>query len=139
VASILRRAVRFAVLNPLEFYGDERARRAFDDATRMLQGIGGQAPKTDFALFRMPHRCCGEGPGWPERMAAIRSFFERHADQIHPVVHEIIAGAAKFSATDLFQGITHLHTLQKRRRGSGRIPTAGRAYSAPHTPSPPCC
>jgi allophanate hydrolase len=126
---------RFAVPNPLEFYGDERARRAFDDATRMLQGIGGQVSKTDFALFLDAASLLYEGPWVAERMAAIRPFFERHADQIHPVVHEIIAGAAKFSATDLFQGITHLHTLQKAAARLWAhadvlvVPTAPTAYT----------
>ena len=104
---------RFAIPHPLEFYGDERARRAFDDATRLLQSIGGQPSKTDFALFLDAASLLYEGPWVAERMAAIRPFFERHADQIHPVVREIIAGAAKYSATDLFLGITRLHTLRK--------------------------
>ncbi len=104
---------RFALPSPLEFYGDDRARRAFDEATRMLEAIGGQPSKTDFALFQDAASLLYEGPWVAERMAAIRPFFERHADQIHPVVHDIISAATKFSATDLFQGITHLHTLRK--------------------------
>ena len=126
---------RFALPSPLEFYGDERAKRAFDDATRLLQTIGGQPSKTDFALFLDAASLLYEGPWVAERMAAIRPFFERHADQIHPVVHDIIAGAAKFSATDLFQGITHLHTLRKAAARLWEhadvlvVPTAPTAYT----------
>jgi len=126
---------RFALPSPLEFYGDERARRAFDDAARMLQALGGQPSKTDFTLFLDAASLLYEGPWVAERMAAIRPFFERHADQIHPVVREIIAGASKYSATDLFQGITRLHTLRKAAARLWEhadvlvVPTAPTAYT----------
>jgi allophanate hydrolase len=126
---------RFAVPNPLEFYGDERAKNAFDDAVLTLQAIGGQPSKTDFTLFLDAASLLYEGPWVAERMAAIRPFFERHADQIHPVVRDIIAGAAKFSAVDLFQGITHLQTLRKAAARLWEyadvlvVPTAPTAYT----------
>jgi allophanate hydrolase len=104
---------RFAVPDALEFYGDGQASRAFDDATRMLQSLGGELSRTDFALFLEAASLLYEGPWVAERMAAIRPFFERHADQIHPAVREIIGGAVKYSATDLFHGITRMHALRK--------------------------
>jgi len=104
---------RFALPSSLEFYGDERAKRAFDHAGHVLRDIGGEPSSTDFTLFQDAASLLYEGPWVAERMAAIRPFFERHADQIHPVVREIIAGAGKYSATDLFQAITRLHTLRK--------------------------
>jgi allophanate hydrolase len=126
---------RFALPSPLEFYGDERAKRAFDDATRMLQAIGGLPSHSDFSLFLDAASLLYEGPWVAERMAAIRPFFERHADQIHPVVRDIIGGAAKYSATDLFQGITRLHTLRKAAARLWEyadvlvVPTAPTAYT----------
>jgi len=126
---------RFALPSPLEFYGDERAKRAFDDAAHVLEGLGGQPSKTDFTLFLDAASLLYEGPWIAERMAAIRPFFERHADQIHPVVREIIAGALKYSATDLFQGITRLHTLKKAAARLWEyadvlvVPTAPTAYT----------
>jgi allophanate hydrolase len=126
---------RFALPTPLEFYGDERAKRAFDAAAHMLQALGGQPSKADFTLFLDAASLLYEGPWVAERMAAIRPFFERHADQIHPVVRDIIAGAGKYSATDLFQGITHLHTLQKAAARLWEyadvlvVPTAPTAYT----------
>jgi allophanate hydrolase len=126
---------RFALPSPLEFYGDERARQAFNDATHALQALGGQPSKTDFTLFLDAASLLYEGPWVAERMAAIRPFFERHADQIHPVVREIIAGASKYSATDLFQGITRLHTLKKAAARLWEyadvlvVPTAPTAYT----------
>jgi allophanate hydrolase len=46
-------------------------------------------------------------------MAAIRPFFERQADAMHPVVREIIGGAVKYDATDLFVGERRLAELRK--------------------------
>src|SRR5262249_44161559 len=38
---------RFALPDALEFYGDRQASRAFDEAVRTLQRLGGQQSKTD--------------------------------------------------------------------------------------------
>ena len=104
---------RFALPDPLEFYGDEPARQAFDEALSRLQRVGGRASRVDFSVFLDVASLLYEGPWVAERMAAIRPFFEQHADQIHPVVRQIIGGASKYSATDLFQATTRLHALRK--------------------------
>ena len=125
---------RFAIPDPLEFYGDEPARQAFDDALGRLQRLGGRASRVDFSVFLDVASLLYEGPWVAERMAAIQPFFEQHADQIHPVVRQIIGGASKYSAADLFQATTRLHALRKKAARVWEtadvmvVPTAPTAY-----------
>jgi allophanate hydrolase len=126
---------RFAIPEPLEFYGDAQAHRAFDAAVAILQSIGGHASKAEFSPFLEAASLLYEGPWVAERMAAIRPFFQAKATHIHPVVREIIGGATKYSATDLFQGMTRLHALSKRTAHVWEsvdvmvVPTAPTAYT----------
>ena len=112
-----------------------RRSRAFDAAVALLQSIGGQASKVAFSPFLEAASLLYEGPWVAERMAAIRPFFEVKASHIHPVVREIIGGAAQYSATDLFQGITRLHGLRKATASVWDstdvmlVPTAPTAYT----------
>jgi allophanate hydrolase len=113
VARILRRRVSLRDPDPLEFYGDAQAKTAFANAVGSLHELGGMVSKVDFSLFLETAALLYDGPWVAERMAAIRPFFEAHADQIHPVVREIIGGATQLLATDLFQATTRLHVLRK--------------------------
>ncbi len=105
--------VRVAIPEPLEFYGDDETRRAFDRALELLDACGARRSQFDIAPFLEAAALLYEGPWVAERMAAIRSFFDGHAGAMHPVVREIIGGAAKYDATDLFQGERRLAELRK--------------------------
>ncbi len=104
----------FALPGPLEFYGDDHAMHAFHEAVDKLEGLGGKPVRIDFSVFLEAAALLYEGPWVAERLAAIRPFFESHADQVHPVVRKIIEGASKYSAADLFSGLTRLEALKKR-------------------------
>jgi allophanate hydrolase len=125
----------FALPDPLEFYGDQHARHAFNDAIDRLEGLGGKPVKADFAPFLEAASLLYEGPWIAERLAAIRPFFERQPGDIHPVVRKIIEGAAAYSAADLFAGLTRLEALKKRawqlwnRADVLAVPTAPTAYT----------
>jgi allophanate hydrolase len=108
---------RFALPGPLEFYGDDHARHAFHDAVDKLERLGGKPIGVDFSVFLETAALLYEGPWVAERLAAIRPFFESHPDQVHPVVRKIIEGASRFSAADLFSGLTKLEALRKRAAG----------------------
>ena len=134
---------RFAIPDPLEFFGDASAERAFMAAVGLMQGLGGKASKVDFAPFLETASLLYEGPWVAERMAAIRPFFQAKAAHIHPVVREIIGGAEKHSATDLFQGITRLQGLRKATAHVWDsidvmvVPTAPTAYTTEQVLSDP--
>ncbi|HEV8646567.1 MAG TPA: allophanate hydrolase [Burkholderiales bacterium] len=104
----------FALPEPLEFHGDNHARHAFHDAVDKLEGLGGKPIGVDFSVFLETAALLYEGPWVAERLAAIRPFFEGRPDQVHPVVRKIIEGASKYSAADLFSGLTKLEALKKR-------------------------
>lgn len=118
----------------LQFFGNRDAAALFQKRCAALQAIGGIAVEIDFAPFLNAARLLYEGPWVAERYAAIREFFDAHADAINPVVREIIAGAKKFSASDTFDAMYKLEAL----RGEAALvwnkidclvtPTAGTVY-----------
>lgn len=125
----------FALPEQLEFHGDAHALHAFNAAVDRLEGLGGKAVRIDFSLYLEVAALLYEGPWVAERLAAIRPFFEKHADQVHPVVRKIIEGAVKYSAADLFAGLTRIEALRKtaaqlwNRADVMLVPTAPTAYT----------
>jgi allophanate hydrolase len=125
---------RFA-LPALEFHGDARARHAFADAVERLKRLGGQPVEIDFTPFLDAAALLFDGPWVSERLAAIRPFMDQHADQMHPVVREVITRSSKFAAADLFAGITRLQALRKttaavwQRADVLVVPTAPTLYT----------
>lgn len=103
----------FGVPDPLEFFADEEARRAFQAALARLQAIGGRAVPVDFRPFAETASLLYQGPWVAERLSAIRSFFEKHSSDIHPVVRDIIADAGAHDAAQLFSDQTRLEALRK--------------------------
>jgi allophanate hydrolase len=91
-----------------EFFGDAASASAFNSAAKRLEALGGTAREIDFAPWRAVAAMLYEGPHVAERHAAIRSFFDTHADALDPTVRGIIAGARRFSATDAFVAETRL-------------------------------
>ncbi|HEX7953859.1 MAG TPA: allophanate hydrolase [Burkholderiales bacterium] len=125
----------FALPDPLEFHGDAHAMHAFNAAIDRLEGMGGNPLRIDFAPYLEAASLLYEGPWVAERLAAIRPFFEKHADEVHPVVRKIIEGAGNYSAADLFAGLTRLEALRKiaaqlwDRADVMVVPTAPTAYT----------
>ena len=80
--------------------------------------------------------CIGcQGPWVAERLAAIKPFFEAHAEDMHPVTRAITAGGARFSAVDAFEAQYSL--LRKARVANVTwqhadvllVPTSGTIYA----------
>ena len=134
-ARMLPERFTFALPTPLEFHGDAHALHAFNEAVDRLEGLGGKPVEFDFSPFLETAALLYEGPWVAERLAAIRPFFEKNADQVHPVVRKIIEGTSKFSAADLFAGLTRLEALKKSaapiwdRADVMLVPTAPTAYT----------
>jgi allophanate hydrolase len=98
----------------LEFYGDAAAHAAFVDALATMERIGGKRVEVDFGPFLEAAALLYEGPWVAERYSALRPFFDRHADAVHPVVREIVGNARACTAADLFAALTRLESLKKR-------------------------
>ncbi|HEY3598970.1 MAG TPA: allophanate hydrolase [Paraburkholderia sp.] len=108
------RGVRFGVPRAaqLEFFGDESYAHAFDAALARLREAGAQLVEIDFEPFLATARLLYEGPFVAERLAAIRPFFERQPEALHPVTRQIIGGAANWSAADVFAAQDQLAALR---------------------------
>src|SRR5437764_4290276 len=110
------RGFRFGIpyTNYLEFFGDAHAQAGFEGSLTLLEALGGEAVEIDFAPFLEAAALLYEGPWVAERLAALRQFFTSHGSTMHEVVRTIIGGGARYSAADLFDGLTHLESLKKR-------------------------
>ena len=118
----------------LQFFGNRQAAALFRRSCDRLRVIGGTAVELDFAPFLEAARLLYEGPWVAERYAAIREFFDANAVHINPVVREIIAGAKKFSAADVFSSMYQMEALRKETASVWSkidclvTPTAGTIY-----------
>ena len=118
-----------------EFFGDEGAAHLYEAALERLRALGGQVVEIDLTPFRAAAELLYAGPWVAERLAAIRPFFERHADAMDPVVRSIIGGASRLSATDAFEGLYRLEALRRETGAQWKamdvlaLPTTGTIYT----------
>ena len=105
---------RFGVprADQLQFFGNQDAAALFQRSCAALEVIGGQKIEIDFSPLLNTARLLYEGPWVAERYAAIHEFFDTNQEAINPVVREIIAGAKKFSAADVYSGMYQLEALR---------------------------
>jgi allophanate hydrolase len=131
----LPQSFRFGVPSgALEFFGDLQAEALFADAVARLEKLGGRKVTFDYAPFAETASLLYAGPWVAERMAAIESFAAAHAEDIHPVVREIVFGAKKFTSVDAFKGQYRLAELTRVTQSEWQkmdvmlLPTAGTIY-----------
>jgi allophanate hydrolase len=130
-------AFRFGVPSEeyLEFFGDDEAAALYRKAVADLVGLGGERVEIDYSIFREAGALLYSGPWVAERLAVIRGFMETHADEMNPVVREIISGARRYSAVDAFEAEYELRELRRRSDGEWLkmdvmvLPTAGTIYT----------
>jgi allophanate hydrolase len=97
----------------LEFFGNADTAVLFEQAVEDLKGLGGIATAIDFAPLREAGCLLYQGPWVAERMAALRSFFDRHAADMHPVTRTILEGAKRYSAVDAFEAGYRLAEIKR--------------------------
>lgn len=133
----LNAAFRFGVPPPhqLEFFGDDAAARLFQAAVANLQRIGGEKVEIDFSVFRQAADLLYGGPWVAERFTAIKDFFHSHAGDMEPTVRTIIGGAARYTATDVFEAEYRLRELRREAELQWSqmdllfLPTTGTIYT----------
>ena len=117
-----------------EFFGDHAYAQLFDTAIEHATSLGATIVEIDLAPFLEAARMLYDGPWVAERYAAIRPFFERAPDAIHPIVRAIIGGADRYSAADAFAGIYRMAELRRATAPTWHaidallVPTAGTIY-----------
>jgi allophanate hydrolase len=127
---------RFGILPQAqwEFFGDTDAAALYEQAIARLRECGGEPVEFDYTPFAQAAALLYAGPWVAERRWALGKFFEQHGDSIHPVVREIIGGAAKYDAVAAFDGQYRLQALSQIVRKVWRkldvllLPTTGTTY-----------
>jgi allophanate hydrolase len=107
----LRSRFVFGVPAALEFFGDEAARTAFDDALAQLKSLGGEAVPMDFAPFSACADMLYGSALVAQRHEAIREFFDAHENEVIEPVRGIIASGRDYTASDLVAAQTRLAEL----------------------------
>ncbi len=129
-------AFRFGILPSAqrEFFGDTEAAELYESAIARLRDCGGEPVEFDYLPFTQAAGLLYAGPWVAERRAALGDFFNRHRDGLHPVVREIIDGAAKYDAAAAFAGQYELQTVSQVVRQVWHkldvllLPTTGTTY-----------
>ncbi|HVW93879.1 MAG TPA: allophanate hydrolase [Devosia sp.] len=96
------------------FFGDRLMEAAFEEALERLSALGCTIVELPFADFYAVADLLYEGAWVAERYAAIRPFFDAHADELHPVTRRIYAGAKALSAADAFDGFYALQAYKRQ-------------------------
>jgi allophanate hydrolase len=127
-------AFRFGVPSELEFFGDDAARKLYEQSIAALKSLGGEAVEFDYAPLRDAARLLYEGPWVAERLAAVEGFAAQHPEAFEPTVGKIILGASRHSAVEAFkagyrlQAIRELSDALLKQVDFLLLPTTGTTY-----------
>ena len=119
----------------LEFFGNHAGEKLFASTLERIAGLGGVVVELDLRPFLETARLLYEGPWVAERYVAIRDFFEKDPEALHPVTRQIIGGGAGPTAADAFAAYYRLKELRRVTEGAWRkidvlvTPTAARHYT----------
>lgn len=104
----------FGVPDRLEFFGDDLARTAFDQAQVRLCSLGGTARSIDYAPLAEAAALLYESALVAERYAAVRDFFDTHEAEVIEPVRSILGAGRRYSAADLVQAQVRLKACAQR-------------------------
>jgi allophanate hydrolase len=112
-AAVSFKSFRFGVpaANQLEFFGDDEAAELYAKAIKQTEALGGERVEIDFSPFRAAAELLYSGPWVAERLSAIGAFMAQHGDDMNPIVRQIIAGGAKYTAVETFEAQYRLQDL----------------------------
>jgi len=99
---------RFGVPSTLEFFGDSAAEAAFTQSIAQLEALGGRPVGIDYTPLANAAALLYESALVAERYAAVRSFFDAHAEAVVEPVRGILAAGQGYSAADLCEAQTLL-------------------------------
>ncbi len=97
-----------------EFFGDAAYEALYDAAIDRARTLGATLIPFDYAPFRQAAELLYNGPWVAERMAAVKTFLETHAEHFDPTVRTIIEGAHAYDAVDAFEGRYRLEALRQK-------------------------
>jgi allophanate hydrolase len=119
----------------LEFFGDDEARRLFDESVARMESLGGTRVEIDLRLFLETARLLYEGPWLAERWLVAGELIKRKPEAVLPVTRKVIEAGNKPSAADAFAAYYRLRELRRdiepvwQRIDVLLTPTAGTIYT----------
>lgn len=115
MAGLKQRSFKIAVPAQPEFFGDEKAKAAFERTLENLKALPQcEIGFIDYTPFKDAAQLLYQGPWVAERLAAVGKFFHENRDAINPVVGGIIAQGANYNAVDTFNGHYRLADLRRQ-------------------------
>jgi len=97
---------------PLSFPNPDY-RRLFDESVARLAGLGLTVTPVSLAPFLAAAKLLYGGPWVAERYAAVGEFIEAHADDVHPVVRDIVLGGRGVTGPAVFKGAYDLAAFRR--------------------------
>lgn len=107
-------AMKLAVPDTLEFFGDAQNQAVFEQALHRLSGMGAEITRIDFAPFKALAEQLYYGPWVAERTVALTSMLETNPDAINPVVRGIVENGLAYSACDAYRAEYLRATLSRQ-------------------------
>lgn len=104
-------APRIGIPRQLEFFGDDLARAAFDQAMDRLSRMGAQLVLIDYGPLAQAAELLYGSALVAERYLAIQAFFDQHESDLVEPVRSIIGAGRRFSASDVLEAQLRLREL----------------------------
>ncbi len=115
-----------------EWFGDDRARQAWETTLGALTDLGVTLRPVDFSVLHETAALLYDGPWVAERYAAIEDLLSTHPEALNPVVRRIIDRARTLGAVDAFRGEYRRATLA---RAAAKLISGVDALLVPTTPT----
>lgn len=118
----------------LDFFGDAYGPLLFAAAVERLARLGGEVIEIDYGPFLEVTKLVYRGPWLAERYGAIERATGGRFELLHPIVREILSGAEKIRAPDVFRGLDRLALLRRQTDKAWQdidlllLPTTGTIY-----------
>ena len=126
----------FGIVPPqdLEFFGNADGPGLYAAAAEQLTSMGGEPVEIDFGPFLDATQLVYRGPWLAERYCAIERAIAGRFYLLHPTIREILMGANRVTASDVFAGLDRLGLLRQQTRKTWQridlllLPTTGTIY-----------
>lgn len=118
----------------LKFFGDEEAKKLFEEAVKKFESLGGKAFEIDYEPFNESANLLYSGPWVVERFIAIKDVITKTPQIVEPTVRKIISGGENINAINYFESE---YILKKNRKKAEKLfeefefmltPTTGTIY-----------